>query len=244
MERTFTVKTEVFEGPLELLLNLIEKRKLLINDIALSQVTDDYIAYIKAHETEFPIDKISHFIVVASTLLLIKSKSLLPSLELTEEEHASIEDLALRLKIYQRMKEASETVRARLGAETLFSKQSVSKAQDIVFAPPHGLSLEQVLGSIQAFTKTLPKIEKVPQAIIKKVVSLEEMIGNLTTRIQAGLQMGFKEFSGMGNADKVHVIVSFLAMLELVKQGLIAVEQSTDGDIRMQTNTVHTPTYM
>jgi segregation and condensation protein A len=244
MESTFTVRTEAFEGPLDVLLTLIEKRKLFINDIALSQVTDDYIAYIKAHEAEFPIEKISHFIVIASTLLLIKSKSLLPSLELTEEESASIEDLELRLKIYQRMKLASETVRSKLGIETLCSRQSPPRVQEILFAPPRGLSAEQLLASILAFTKTLPKVEKVPQAIIKKVVSLEDMIGRLTTRIRAGLQMGFKEFSGMGREDKVHVIVSFLAMLELVKQGLIAVEQRTDGDIQIQTNNIDTPNYM
>jgi len=244
MERDFTVKTDAFEGPLELLLNLIEKRKLLINDIALSQVTDDYIAYIKTHESEFPIGKISHFIVVASTLLLIKSKSLLPTLELTEEETASVVDLELRLKIYQRMKEASETVRVRLGATALFSRQHIKQEQEPTFAPPQELSIAQVLESIKNFTKTLPKVEKVPQAMIKKVISLEDMIGKLTTRIRAGLQMGFKEFAGMGKEEKVTVIVSFLAMLELVKQGLIAVEQEADGDIRMQTKDVGTPSYM
>ncbi len=244
MERDFTVKTEVFEGPLELLLNLIEKRKLLINDIALSQVTDDYITYIKEHEADFPIGKISHFIVVASTLLLIKSKSLLPTLELTEEETASVEDLELRLKIYQRIKTASETVRGTLGNTPLFSRQFVKQEQVPTFAPPAGISVTQILESIKNFTKSLPKVEKVPQAMIKKVISLEDMIGRLTKRIRTGLQMGFREFSGMGKEEKVTVIVSFLAMLELVKQGLIAVEQEGDGDIRMHTKDVGTPSYM
>lgn len=244
MQQDFTVKTEVFEGPLELLLNLIEKRKLLINDIALSQVTDDYIAYVKAHEAEFPINKIAHFIVVASTLLLIKSKSLLPTLELTEEETASVEDLELRLKLYQRMKLASETVRERLTGAPLASKQYVAREQAPTFAPPRALSVQQLVDAIKNFTSSLPKVEKVPQAVIKKVVSLEEMISTLTKRIRAGLQMNFKEFAGMGKAEKVHVIVSFLAMLELVKQGLIAVEQEADGDIRMQTKDIGTPSYM
>lgn len=244
MQRDFTVRTDVFEGPLELLLNLIEKRKLLINDIALAQVTDDYISYIKAHESEFPIGNIAHFIVVASTLLLIKSKSLLPTIELTEEESASVEDLELRLKIYQRMKQASETVRDALGKTPLFSRQYVRQEAEPTFAPPAGLSIAQLTEAIQNFTKSLPKIERIPQAVIKKVVSLEEMIGRLTTRIRSGLQMRFKDFAGVGKAEKVDVIVSFLAMLELVKQGLIAVEQHSDGDIHMQTNDVSTPSYM
>ena len=74
----YTVKTEAFEGPLELLLNLIEKRKLFISDISLAQVADDYIEYINKQE-DFPMASTADFILVASTLVLIKSKSLLPT---------------------------------------------------------------------------------------------------------------------------------------------------------------------
>ena len=73
----FTVKTQSFEGPLDLLLDLIEKRKLFINDISLVKVTDDFIAHVRQFEN-LPMAESAHFILVASTLLLIKSKSLLP----------------------------------------------------------------------------------------------------------------------------------------------------------------------
>ena len=102
-ENAFQIKTEVFEGPLDLLLNLIEKRKLFINDIALSKVADDYIAYLQSQE-KFPIAQSADFLVIASTLLLIKSKSLLPNLNLSEEEQHDVNDLERRLKIYQRIK--------------------------------------------------------------------------------------------------------------------------------------------
>ena len=81
----FAIKTETFEGPLDLLLHLIEKRQFFINDIALAKVTDDFIAYIQERK-DMPMGEVAQFIVVASTLLLIKSKSLLPVLDLTEEE--------------------------------------------------------------------------------------------------------------------------------------------------------------
>src|SRR4051812_32375972 len=100
----FLVKHEQFEGPLDLLLSLIEKRKLFINDISLAKVADDFINHIKNFE-QFPIGESANFILIASTLLLIKSKSLLPTLQLTEEEQGSIEDLETRLKIYQRIKD-------------------------------------------------------------------------------------------------------------------------------------------
>jgi hypothetical protein len=92
MDSEFQVKTHIFEGPLDTLLSLIEKRKLFINDISLAQVADDYISYVKSLN-DFPIADSAHFILIASTLVLIKSKSLLPTLTLSEEEESSIEDL-------------------------------------------------------------------------------------------------------------------------------------------------------
>ena len=82
---SFKVKTSSFEGPLDLLLDLIEKRKLFINDVSLAKVTDDFIAHIKQFD-DLPMAESAHFILIASTLLLIKSKSLLQELNLTEEE--------------------------------------------------------------------------------------------------------------------------------------------------------------
>jgi chromatin segregation and condensation protein Rec8/ScpA/Scc1 (kleisin family) len=129
----YSVKTPVFEGPLDLLLDLIEKRKLFVSDVSLSQVTDDFIAYIESHE-EFPISESAEFIVVASTLMLLKSRSLLPSLELTEEEEGSIEDLERRLKIYARVKELSVEIRKIFGKQIIFEKLP-SKKEVIVFSP-------------------------------------------------------------------------------------------------------------
>jgi segregation and condensation protein A len=100
MSDKFLVKTEAFEGPLDLLLHLIEKRKLLINEVSLIKITDDYIEYIQSHDN-ISLKNNAHFILVASTLVLIKSKSLLPTLELTREEEQDIEDLEAR--IYQRL---------------------------------------------------------------------------------------------------------------------------------------------
>ena len=84
MPTDYQVKTEGFEGPLELLLDLVEKRKLFINEISLATVADDYIAHLKSFE-KLPVDFVSSFLIVASTLILIKSKSLLPTLDLTVE---------------------------------------------------------------------------------------------------------------------------------------------------------------
>ena len=103
------VTTAVYEGPLDLLLELIEKRKLLINDISLAQVADDFIVYVNT-QPHLPVGEVADFIALAATLLLLKSRSLLPSLTLTDEESHDIKELEYRLALYQLVKEAARSV--------------------------------------------------------------------------------------------------------------------------------------
>jgi len=244
----FTVKTTSFEGPLDLLLDLIEKRKLFINDVSLAKVTDDFIAHVKQFDN-MPMGESAHFILVASTLLLIKSKSLLPDLNITEEEKGDMNDLETRLKIYQRMKEASKRVNELFGGDQMIFEQSQSahsrsRFATPVFVPNPEFTLEKARMTLADLINRLPKKEKLPQVMVQKVISLEETIATLTTRITSHLRMSFKEFTKDHKENRVNVIVSFLAMLELVKQGIMHVTQeSTYGDINMETKDVALPRY-
>ncbi len=239
---SFTVKTQSFEGPLDLLLDLIEKRKLFINDVSLAKVTDDFIAHIKQFDN-MPMAESAHFILVASTLLLIKSKSLLPDLNITDEEKEDMNDLETRLKIYQRIKEASKRVNELFGDEMIF-EQSQTRPVQPVFVPNPEFTLEKARMTLADLINRFPKKEKLPQVVVQKVISLEEMIGTLTTRITSHLRMSFKEFTKDHKENRVNVIISFLAMLELVKQGIVHVSQeSTYGDIHMETKDVAVPRY-
>ncbi len=242
MPLDFKVKTSAYEGPLDLLLDLIEKRKLFINDISLAKVADDFIAHVHSLES-FPIADSANFVLIASTLVLIKSKSLLPTLQLSEEETTSIDELERRLKLYKRMKELSLHVKNQFGTQIIFQK-SYTKTIDPVFAPSKDISLGALLTGIRTALASLPKKEILPKAIVRKVISLEEMIGRLTERVKTGLQMSFREFSKHGKEEKVNVIVSFLAMLELVKQGVIMVKQEQEfGDIHMEPERLDIPRY-
>ena len=242
MESSYNVKTHIFEGPLDTLLSLIEKRKLFINDISLAQVADDFIAYVRGLEN-FPISESAHFVLIASTLVLIKSKSLLPTLTLTEEEQSSIEDLEKRLAEYQKYKNLSRHLKERFGIHTEYLRLP-SKEKIIVFTPDQNTSTSRIFETIQSVISAIPKKEFVQKAIVQKVISLEEMIESLTARIQTSMKMSFKDFSGMGKVEKVNVIVSFLAMLELVKQGIIKVRQDKDfHDIEIETQSVGVPHY-
>ncbi|HRY30943.1 MAG TPA: ScpA family protein [Candidatus Paceibacterota bacterium] len=238
----FKIKTETFEGPLDLLLNLIEKRKLLINDISLAKVTNDYIGYLKIHG-EMPMGQNSNFILIAATLLLIKSKSLLPTLELSDEEEQSIGDLEKRLKIYKRLKEVEPQIAEMFFKNPSFPRRQVLSHQ-IVFAPTKQINLKSLQETISGVLDSLPKFEKVAKAIVNKVLSLEEMIGRLTERVKKSLKLSFKEFSGYHKKNKINIIVSFLAMLELVKEGIIETTQKEGGeDIEIQTREFDTPSY-
>lgn len=238
----FTVKTAVFEGPLELLLELIEKRKLFISDVSLAEVADDYVTHVE-HMEEHPVADTAQFLLIASTLVLIKSKSLLPGLTLTQDEEADIKELETRLAIYQVMRDAAKHVSDRYGLHVLFPRSS---GEDVVpvFAPPKHLSRHDMHEAMQNVLNALPKVEPVPQAVVRKVVSLDEMIQNLAERIQKGIQVGFNEFSDIGKKERQHVIVSFLAMLELVKQGVLLVTQRGHfEDITMESKQASTPNY-
>lgn len=237
----FTVKQNSFEGPLDLLLDLIEKRKLFVNDVSLAKVADDYIAYVQ-NLGEFPVADSAHFVLVASTLLLIKSKSLLPTLNLTTEEQASIHDLETRLKIYERMRELAQKIKPLFGERIMYPRGD--RKQEPVFSPDTDMTTENIFTAARRVLASLPKKEFLPKVVVDKVISLEVMIESLTKRVTESLKMSFREFSGVHKGDRVNIIVSFLAMLELVKQGVIDVTQEKHfEDIHMETEQLNVPRY-
>ncbi|MBU3668555.1 MAG: segregation/condensation protein A [Candidatus Taylorbacteria bacterium] len=243
---TFTIKTEVFEGPLDLLLTLIEKRKLFINDISLSKVTDEYVQYVQ-RLGEYSLSDRTQFIYIASTLLLIKAKSLLPTLSLTEEEKTDIADLERRLKELEIMRKASLELQKLFGEKIIYPRGDF-KIDVKVFAPSRDTTLEHITESIGRVLNALPKKQTEPKVKVKKTISIEEMMVRLTDRIKNAVRMSFREFSGGKNlldkGERVHVIVSFLAMLELVKQGTIeAHQEGLFDEIHMETQEIGIPRY-
>jgi segregation and condensation protein A len=247
MEEIFKVKTEVFEGPLHILLELIEKRKLFINDISLAKVADDYIAYIEKTE-DFPVHETANFILVASMLLLIKSRSLLPSLTLSEEEEASIEDLERRLELHKLFKELADKLAEQFGVSVIYPREE-NRNLEPVFSPASDLNILNLLQAMQTVIKNLPREEKMPMALVRKIISLEEMIEQLTKRIQKNLKLSFKTITnqngeGISKEQKENIIVSFLAILELVKRGVVKANQSAfTEDIELETESLGIPSY-
>jgi segregation and condensation protein A len=248
MSEIFTIKTSGFEGPLDLLLSLVEKRKLFVNDVSLAQVTDDYISHVN-RLGDYSLHNRADFITIASTLILIKAKSLLPTINLTEEEHGDIEDLEKRLKQLEIIRSVSLALGKIFGRQILYERGEL-KQEIKVFVPSKEVETGEMGNAILRLLNSLPKKQaEAPKIIVKKIISIEEMIDRLTTRIQSAVKMTFREFSGnkgkMDRGQRVDVIISFLAMLELVKQGIInAKQENLFEDIEMETEEVGTPRYM
>lgn len=247
-EQVYKIKTQNFEGPFGLLLNLVEQRKLFINEISLAQVTEDYLNYVNSLKNLTPAE-ISSFVVVAATLILIKSKSLLPNLNLTDEEENDIKNLEDRLKLYETYTRLAKNIKDRFGSERIFFCEVERKNDFLVFLPDEQITKESMMAFASDVLCRIPKKVFLQEVEVKKVISIEEMINSLTERIQSSIKMNFKDFAGKAQTkeEKVFVIVGFLAMLELVRNGIlnaaqennfedIIIEKQTEEEILLEIN--------
>lgn len=236
---TLHFKTPVYEGPLDLLLDLIEKHKLLINDITLATVAEEYISRVNSM-SELPVGETAQFISLAATLLLIKSRSLLPSLELSQDEERDIKELQYRLAVFQLIKDAARGLRASLQNPMLY--EGTTRDPEPLFIPDASVTAISIHKAAQTLIEGFPQMARLPKVEVKKIMSLEEMIGNLSQRITSAMRLSFREFAG--KKERGEVIVGFLALLELVKQGIIkASQEKKHGDILLEADVVSTPSY-
>lgn len=223
----YKVKTTQFEGPLELLLSLIETRKLFINDISLSEVTNDYIEYIKS-QTGRDINEITSFISIASTLILIKARSLLPNMELTEEEKSDVKNLEDRLNIYKKISETVLLLQSHIKENKYSYAPLLERKVVTVFAPTPDINLLSLESALRDVIKEIPEKEpKLQEVVVRVTIGIEEMINRITDRIEKAFNTSFSDFckaqsDGKDTSEiKVVTIVSFLAMLELIKEGIV-----------------------
>lgn len=221
----YEVKINQFSGPLEKLLELIEAKKLEITVISLGEVTADFLNYLKSLEDDAKHPSVlADFVVVASRLLLIKSKALLPSLELTEEEEKDIKDLESRLKIYKEFKTASLNISQFWNrGEQSFSREFLMDLPPI-FYPPKDLKMSGIEKAIKEILKDLQSLVPENKTIKKAVITIEEKVKELIERLSRQAQHSFEDLSK--DKPKLEIIVLFLAILHLLRDRLIKVDQN------------------
>lgn len=226
---------------MELLIELVEKRKLLINNISLATVTDEYIARVSDMQ-EQSLPHTAQFITLAATLLLIKSKSLLPVLELTEEEETSIHDLEDRLRLYQIYRDIALSVQNEFGSKMMYEPE-YTPPRDPVFLPDDFCTVSALVEAMERAITNLPKPTVKQTAKVKPMISLEEMMDSLRRRIERQIRTSFFEMK-QNEPERKNVIVGFLAILELFKQGnLIITQVDRFYDIEIELDKAATPRY-
>ncbi|MBI1755251.1 segregation/condensation protein A [Candidatus Azambacteria bacterium] len=228
----YTVKFDAFEGPLELLLELIEKEKLDISDISLARITDEFLGYLSRFEEKNPAS-LADFLVVAAKLILIKSKTLLPSFEVTQEEENELTQLKEKLVHYQKIRAGSCIIAAVSRKHRIAYHRSSSLRSVAVFWPPEGVGV-QTLKEHFVSLKRAREAEDIAyeRQGIKLIVSFEEKVKDIKARLTQNLE---ESFSAMYDASaKINVIIAFLAILELVKQRYVKADQEEMfGEIRL-----------
>ncbi|WAM34410.1 segregation and condensation protein A [Caldicellulosiruptor morganii] len=222
---SFEVKLPNFEGPLDLLLYLIKKDKINIYDIPISEITNQYLMYIK-HMDAINVDSVSEFLVMASTLLEIKSKMLLPALK--QEEDDPRQELVEKLKLYQKYKEMAiylkenhpyrESYRRVVGIETLEKDVTVKLDISKLFE-----AYKNILTKSEVSPISIENTQKLHEITKKQTISILKVIRQVFEYIK---QKGVLYFSALiKGISKEEIVYRFLAILELCKLGHICVSQ-------------------
>lgn len=247
---TFRVHLEVFEGPFDLLLGLISKHKLDITEVSLSQVTDEFISYIRARGSQWDLDQASHFLLVAATLLDLKAARLLPSGEVDDEEDLALLEardlLFARLLQYRAYKEVVKVFSSRMAEEALRFPRIVPMEAEFANLLPTlilGIGPERLAEiARQAFVPKVPPSVSVAH-IYQPLANVRDQAVILVERLRRLRRATFRALTS-DCAGTFEVVARFLAVLELYREAAVFFEQleplgdlhvtwtgSDDGDV-------------
>lgn len=256
----YEIKLEQFSGPLEKLLELIEAEKMNVNEVSMAKVTDGFLKYLEKFRqggteragddtTKFRVDLrvLADFIAVASKLIFLKSKYILPGLALTEEEETDIKELEERLKRYQALKPAMKHLNALwreshrsysrpyfLGRGGGFGS-GLAGTEQRVFYPGNNLDIAALQTSLEKIFETVKTYAFETQTIKEKIVSLEEKISEVLGRVKAEGDLQFRRITS--EKSRSEMIVLFLAILHLAREQIILLEQMDNfSDIIVKKN--------
>jgi len=227
MRDHYRVELPVYQGPLDLLLSLIEREELDITRVSLAQVTDQYLAYLDAMEQVSP-EGLADFLVVAAKLILIKSQALLPRPQAVaaESDVDAGDDLVEQLRLYKQFKAAASRLRQREedGLRTfvrLAPPPRVEPRLDLA-----GVDLTDLLGAVREALQIAAPPPSVDQVVSQRKVTMRGQMDLIRSRLRTQGRLLFHEMLAR-STDRVEIAVTFLAILELVKQFEITVRQQS-----------------
>jgi segregation and condensation protein A len=234
----FALHLDNFEGPFDLLLNLISKHKLDITEVALSKVTDEFIAHIKAggspeNPAQWDLEQTTSFLLVASTLLDLKAARLLPSGDVEDEEDLALLEardlLFARLMQYRAFKQVAAVLEQRLAGESKRHPRAVGLEERYAGLLPEvliGIGLEQFAQLAAKALEPKPVLELSLHHIHAARVSVREQAGLVVDRLRRNGSMTFRALCG-DSPDRLTTVARFLSLLELFREGAVGFEQLT-----------------
>jgi len=219
----FVVETDEFSGPVAKLLEMIRSRELYINDISLAKVTDAYLEHIA--ENEESLDSMAEFVRIAATLVLAKSKALLPE-QTTEDQKQEINQLEERLRAYRTAKKRGQKLREMFGQSPLFATQKdTQETKEDIFAPGNTLTVERIAKSAANCLVDLPD-SSLKEDHIEETIALKDELNRLQDRCHEIEETTFARISRSGN--KHHQVITFVAVLELIKTNKLHAHQENN----------------
>ena len=234
----YTVKLDAFEGPLDLLLFLIRKNEVNVYDIPISLITEQYLGYITLMQ-ELNLDVAGEFLVMAATLIHVKSKMLLPRPETAQEDAGDEEDpreaLVRRLLEHQKYRAAAELLHERelvRGAQHTRPDERVEAVVGEDYEPELEVDLFSLMA---AFRGVLERASRKPRMVIPpEQISIEDRMAQLLARLSETDACGFEDLFADGDGSKPFLIVTFLALLEMIRLKLVrAFQAGGRGEIRI-----------
>lgn len=218
---SLTFKISAFEGPLDLLLQMVEQEELAITAVSLAHITDQYIEYLE-HAQTIPKEELADFLLVAARLLFIKSRALLPQMAVPlDESGISLED---QLRMYQQFAHAAQAINGLIQQKRFLFPREKPPIQMGVFLPPRTVSAERLAQIFRELLRAIAPVVRFPKAAVERAVSIQEKMHELRTLLSAQGELSFHTFLRAA-ASTTEVVVSFLALLEMVKQRTVRVSQ-------------------
>ena len=237
----FSVNLEVFSGPFDVLLSLIAKKDLDITEVALAQVTDDFVAYVKQLGPQWPLDLTSEFLVVASTLLDLKAARLLPAGEVEDPEDLAVLEardlLFARLLQYRAYRDVSAVLAERIAAEAERHPRSVPLEEPFARLLPE---VVMAIGPLELAALAAGALAPKPVPVVAldhvhaEPVSVRDEAALLVDRLRRSRVATFRALV-VDCSTRHHVVARFLGLLELYREGQVSFEQvSPLGDLTVR----------
>lgn len=216
----YSVKLEKFEGPFDLLYQLVESKKLEITEISLAQVANQFLDHIKKGVAT---EDLANFLIVAGRLALIKSRALLPFLELSKEEEGDIESLKEQFAEYYKYRNLAKEIHKLDRAKKIFYSRTFLAGMDPIFYFPKKLKAENLSDSLKNLVLTITLPQRIPQAQVKSIVTIDEKLEEIRNIIKNKIELVFSETLKSDSPEEK--IVAFLSVLELLKRSELTAEQ-------------------